>query len=74
MEFYCHLCLDWIDTSYCEAHFASAHGSPGVTLEKAKKRMSAVAGGLDIRDEKQIADYSDDERSVFITNNFRHSL
>ncbi len=74
MEFYCHLCLDWIDTAYCEAHYNSAHGSKDMTLEKLKKRMGVTAGGLDIRDEKQIVDNSDDERSVFVTNNFRHSL
>jgi hypothetical protein len=72
MEYYCHLCHDWLDANYSESHFDGVHGTKGMTIEKLQKRM-AVIGGLDTRDEKQAVE-SEEERPVFITNNFRHTF
>ena len=72
MEYLCHLCKEWYDATYCESHFQSAHGQDGVTFEKLQKRMS-VLGGLDTRDEAQVAQ-EEKERPVFVTNNFRHYM
>ena len=72
MEYYCPHCYDWFDTTYCTSHYESVHGQSGVTFEGLKKRMSFM-GGLDVRDEKEAA-LDEEERPVFVTNNFRHVL
>ena len=72
MEYFCHYCKDWFDTNYCKSHFESVHGQSDVTFEKLQKRMS-VLGGLDTRDEKLVAE-DEEERPVFVTNNFRHQM
>lgn len=72
MEYLCHYCHDWYDTAYCKSHFESVHGQNDVTFEKLQKRM-AFLGGLETRDEKE-AELAEEERPVFVTNNFRHVL
>jgi len=88
MEYYCHYCHDWLDTSYCESHFDSVHDQKGMTLEALKKRMEVV-GGLNTREdpteptepvqEKRKNWLFQDEdantkNGVFITNNFQHKM
>lgn len=72
MEYYCPSCRDWFDTTYCASHYESVHGQSDVTFEKLRQRMKVV-GGLDVRDEKEAA-LEEEERPVFVTNNFRHQL
>jgi hypothetical protein len=89
MEYYCHYCLDWLDSAYCESHFEGIHNQPGVTFEKLKERMS-ILGGLETREEPApepeatetpkrknwlFRDKDDNYKNgVFITNNFQHNL
>ena len=72
MEFYCHYCHDWYDTASCGSHFMSAHGQNNITFDRLKKRW-ALVGGLETREEKE-ADLPDEDRPVFVTNNFQHNL
>jgi hypothetical protein len=73
MEFFCHYCHDWFETTSCAAHFESDHAQSDVTFEKLKKRW-ALVGGLETRDESEADLSSEEDRPVFVTNNFRHVL
>jgi hypothetical protein len=87
MEYFCHYCHDWFETTYCESHFDSIHNQKGVTFGKLKDRMS-VLGGLETREEPKAVDetaepkrknwlFADDEQlqnGVLVTNNFQHDM
>jgi hypothetical protein len=87
MEFYCHYCHDWYETTQSESHFDSIHNQKGVTFKKLQERM-AVLGGLMTREEPKPTDetaeaprknwlYKDDDdcpNGIFVTNNFQHNM
>jgi hypothetical protein len=87
MEYFCHYCKEWFETTNCESHYDSTHNQKGVTFEKLKGRMAAL-GGLDTREDPKPTDetaeaprknwlYKDEDNcpnGVFVTNNFQHNM
>lgn len=85
MEYFCHLCREWLDTVNCESHFEGAHNSKNMTLQNLKARMEQW-GGLDMREEATESPESEqtqknwmyrdegDGNGTFVTNNFQHKL
>lgn len=71
MEFWCHYCLDWYETTYCQSHFQNSHGQENVTVERLQARMECL-GGLDLRDETKLVE-EEEKHPRFVTNNFSHT-
>lgn len=88
IEYFCHYCRDWFDSTYSQSHFETVHGQLNMTFDALKKRMDGL-GGLVMRELKEgspteeeekpkpknwlFKDDKDDEK-IFVTNNFQHNM